>query len=339
MRQPIPGLPGFLYETEASLTNFYRVVGAGGLRIDLHPRAFYPIPVAGLFTVTPFAGGRLTYYNQHVVGTFVTNSGVTVEETIYDPHVRRQVEGGVETETRASRVFDMNGWGGLSALQHVIEPRVTYLMIRGFDQKANPQYDPAIDRHRPRHADHLLAHQSGQRQDGGAHGCRGGALGGGAPRARADLRHRQAISHRQPFKDLHGELIFDPNAILRFRADAAYNVYGLGIRKANADLTARYRDVAVTVGSRFNEIAGANWVVGEVTARILANLDVHGPPPGTSRRERSWRAGWASSGAFSAGPSWPSTCTARQRREPSSGSPSASWASASSAPRRGRVGQ
>ncbi len=191
VRQPIPGLPGFLYETEASLTNFYRVVGDSGLRIDLHPRAYYPIPVAGLFTVTPFAGGRLTYYNQHVVGTRVTQSGVTVEETTYDPHVRRQVEGGFEIETRATRVFNMNGWGGLSALQHVIEPRATYLMIRGYDQKGNPQYDRYIDRDRPRHAGHLLAHQSGQCEDGGAHGCRGGAVGGGARRALAGLRHRQ----------------------------------------------------------------------------------------------------------------------------------------------------
>jgi hypothetical protein len=31
----------------------------------------------------------------------------------------------------------------------------------------------------------------------------------------------------------------------------------------------------VTVGSRYSAIAGANWVVGDVTARILANLDGH----------------------------------------------------------------
>jgi hypothetical protein len=71
---------------------------------------------------------------------------VTVEETTYDPHLRRQVEGGFEIETRATRVFNLNGWNGLSALQHVIEPRATYLMIRGYDQKGNPQYDPTIDR-------------------------------------------------------------------------------------------------------------------------------------------------------------------------------------------------
>ena len=49
-----------------------------------------------------------------------------MEDTTYDPHVRRQVEGGVEIETRASRVYTMDGWGGLAALQHVIEPRATY---------------------------------------------------------------------------------------------------------------------------------------------------------------------------------------------------------------------
>jgi LPS-assembly protein len=275
VRQPIPGLPGFLYETAASLTNFYRVVGDGGLRIDLHPRAYYPIPVAGLFTVTPFAGSRLTYYNQRAVGTFFTNSGVTIEETTFDPHVRRQVEGGFETETRASRVFDMSGWGGLAALQHLIEPRATYLMIRGYDQKANPQYEPFIDRiGRVTQINYSITNRLNAKTAAptDAEAVRWEAV-------RVALSQNfdidRAISDRQPFRDMRGEFIFDPNAILRFRADTSYNMYGLGFRSANTDLTARYRDVAVTVGSRYNAIAGANWVVGEVSSRILANLDGH----------------------------------------------------------------
>jgi LPS-assembly protein len=275
VRQPVPRLPGLLYDTEASLTNFYRVVGDGGLRIDLHPRVYYPIPVAGLFTVTPFAGGRLTYYNQHVVGTKLTQSGVTVEETTYDPHVRRQAEGGFEVETRATRVFDMNGWGGLSALQHVIEPRATYLMIRGYDQKGNPQYDRDIDRiGRVTQVIYSLTNRVNAKTVAptDAEAVRWEAV-------RLALSQiydiDREISHRQPFKDLQGEFIFDPNRILRFRLDAAYNMYGLGFRTANADLTARYRDVALTVGSRYDAVAGANWVVGEVTARILPNVDGH----------------------------------------------------------------
>ncbi|MEX2222388.1 MAG: hypothetical protein WEG40_11385 [Candidatus Rokuibacteriota bacterium] len=94
-RQPVPGVPGLLYETTASYVNFIRDVGPDGARADFHPRLLMPIPVGGLFTVTPFAGGRLTYYDQRVVGERVTRVGaLTVEESGYDPRVRRQVEWG-----------------------------------------------------------------------------------------------------------------------------------------------------------------------------------------------------------------------------------------------------
>src|SRR4029453_12008649 len=89
LRQPVPGLSGLLYETEASATYFIRDVGSDGARVDLHPRLFYPVPVAGLFTVTPFAGGRATYYDKRVVGERVTRvGGFLVEETEDDRHVR-----------------------------------------------------------------------------------------------------------------------------------------------------------------------------------------------------------------------------------------------------------
>lgn len=272
VRQPIPGLRGVLYETEASFTNFYRAVGDGGARLDFHPRVYMPLPVAGLVTVTPFAGTRLTYYNQKAVGTSFRDN-VWVEDTVYDPRVRRQIEGGFEVESRASRVFDVGGWGGLSALQHVIEPRAQYLMIRGYDQKANPQYDPAIDNiGRTTQIIYSLTNRLNAKTL--------------APTDIEALRWEaarltlfqiydidKAIADRQPFKDLQGELIVDPNTLFRFRADAAYNMYGLGFRSANLDLTARLKDVSLTVGSRYNAISGANWVVGEVTARILENLD------------------------------------------------------------------
>lgn len=272
VRQPIPGLRGVLYETEASFTNFYRVVGDGGARLDFHPRVYMPVPVAGLFTVTPFAGTRLTYYNQKAVGTSFRDN-VWVEDTVHDPRVRRQIEGGFDLESRASRVFDMGGWGGLSALQHVIEPRAQYLMIRGYDQKANPQYDPAIDNiGRVTQVIYSLTNRLNAKTlaPTDVEALRWEA-------ARLTLNQiydiDKAIANRQPFKDLQGELIIDPNTLFRFRADASYNMYGLGFRSANIDLTARLKDVALTVGSRYNAISGANWVVGEATARITENLD------------------------------------------------------------------
>jgi LPS-assembly protein len=275
LRQPVPGAPVFLYETEASLTNFYRVVGDGGVRLDVHPRAFLPVPVAGLFTLTPFAGGRVTYYNQRAVGARFTHT-TWVEDTIHEDRARLQAEGGIEAASRASRVFALDGWGGLAAVQHLIEPRATLEVIRGINQKANPQYDPAIDNiGRVTHVTYSITNRLNAKTlpVPGAEVVRWEA-------ARVALTQvfdidRAIHQGRQPFKDLQGDLIIDPNAIFRFRAEAAYNMYGLGLRSASTDLTARYRDVALTVGSRYDEIGGTHVVVGEATARLLHNLDGH----------------------------------------------------------------
>ena len=112
IRQPVPGVPGLLYETTASFVNFIRDVGPDGVRADFHPRLLMPLPVAGLFTVTPFAGGRLTYYDERVVGQRLTRvGGFLVEESVHDPRVRRQVEWGVEAESRVSRVYTTRAAG------------------------------------------------------------------------------------------------------------------------------------------------------------------------------------------------------------------------------------
>ena len=274
LRQPVPGAPYLQYETQASFTNFLRAVGDGGVRLDVHPRVFLPVPVAGLFTLTPFAGWRTTYYNQRAVGLSSTR-GVTVEDTIHEDRVRLQAEGGVEAETRASRVFQLDGAGGIAALQHVIEPRMTLLQIRGINQKANPQFDPSIDRiGRVNEITYSLTNRLN-------------AKTGSGPNAEPvrwemvrfvvsqTLNLRRAISQGQPFEDLTGDLIIQPNTIFRFRAEAAYNLYGVGLRSANTDLTATYRDVALTVGSRFNDISGVNYVTAQVSAKLLSNLDAH----------------------------------------------------------------
>jgi len=275
LRQPVPGMPYLQYEAQASFTDFLRVVGDGGVRLDVHPRVFLPVPVAGLFTLTPFAGGRTTLYNTRAVGTKLTQHGVWVEDTIPEDRARLQAEGGIEAETRASRVFQLDGGGGIAALQHVIEPRMTLLEIRGINQKANPQYDRDIDRiGRVNQITYSLINRLNAKTVSGpnAEPVRWEmvrlALGQTFDIARAN-------SQNQPFRDLKGDLIIQPAGIFRFRADAAYNMYGLGLRSANTDLTATYRDVAVTLGSRFDDIAGANYVMAQVSAKILSNLDAH----------------------------------------------------------------
>jgi lipopolysaccharide assembly outer membrane protein LptD (OstA) len=80
----------------------------------------------------------------------------------------------------------------------------------------------------------------------------------------------------QPFKDLYGDLTFQPNQRIGFHADARYNVYNLGLREANADIRLIYPRVSVSVGPRFNEQANTQYLRAETQVKVLNNLDVRG---------------------------------------------------------------
>jgi LPS-assembly protein len=291
LRQPVPGVPGLLYETQASFVSFIREIGSEGVRGDFHPRFLYPIPVAGLLTMTPFLGGRLTYYNQRVVASAISQGPgngypVSVEKTVADDRVRQQVEAGMQLETRVSRVFNTDGIGGISALQHIIEPRATFLEIRGINQKDNPQYehgggpsiglDPGyeartgIDAQNKAHeVTYTLVNRLNARTVSGPN----------EEPVRWELA-RLTLSQTynflpvsEPFKDAVAEILIQPSEHLRFRADARYNVYGLGVRDANADISAIFRDFSVTLGPRFNEQGGFRFLQASATARLTRYLN------------------------------------------------------------------
>jgi LPS-assembly protein len=275
LRQPVPGLPDLLYETEASATYFIRDVGSDGARVDLHPRLFYPVPVAGLFTVTPFAGGRATYYDKRVVGERVTKGGgFLVEETEDDRHVRLLAEGGVELESRVARVWTMDGTWGLAALQHTIEPRVQWLEIRGLDQKANPQFDKAID---DIGKTSQVAYAITQRINAKTvSGPNQEPTRWEAARLTVTQIYNLLPDADEPFRDLSAELIVRPNQYFGVRGVGQWNVYGLGLRTANADIFANYRDLfIVSAGARFNEIGSPfNTVNGSVLAKLGSHMNV-----------------------------------------------------------------
>ncbi len=290
IRQPVPGVPGLLYETTASFVNFIREVGPAGIRADFHPRLLYPIPIGGLVTVTPFAGGRLTYYDQRVTGQRLTrDGGLSVEESVYDPRVRRQVEWGVEAESRVSRVFTTDGSSGIAAYQHVIEPRVRVIQIRGLDQKAYPNYDPGastttgmdpryerrtgVDRlDRANEVTYYLTNLLNAKTVAGPDQT---------PVRWEMIRFTLSQTFKmdgadQPFKDLYGDLTVQPNQRIGFHADARYNVYDLGLREANADIRLIYPRFQIAVGPRFNEQGNTRYVRAESVMRVLSNLDVRG---------------------------------------------------------------
>src|SRR6266513_335958 len=105
VQQPLPGLPGVLYQIDASAVHFYRELGSDGTRADLRPRLSRPIPLAGYATVTPFAGARVTAYDRTVTSTGFSH-GVFIEHTDDRERVRQLAEFGSDLETRATRVWE-----------------------------------------------------------------------------------------------------------------------------------------------------------------------------------------------------------------------------------------
>ncbi|MFQ5899345.1 MAG: LPS-assembly protein LptD [Candidatus Methylomirabilia bacterium] len=288
VRQPVPGVPRLLYELDSSFVNFVRDVGSDGLRGDLRPRIFLPLSPGGLFTVTPFIGGRATAYDRTVVGERITGDGITVEVTEDDPRVRLLGEAGADAEARASRVFDAGGVGGIASLQHVIEPRVNYTAIDGFDKDKLPQYDVGgIDRgvvnptglpqatlgidRIP--ATSQLTYSLTNRLNAKT------VAGPGQESVRWELARfaltqtYDLLADERPLSDLRGELIVEPNRFFRFRGDASYDVYGDGLQTANADVTATFRDVSATVGTRFSDPDKIEFLRGQLRATVFRYLD------------------------------------------------------------------
>jgi LPS-assembly protein len=291
LRQPLPGVPGLLYEGQASFVNFVREVGSAGVRADFHPRLYLPVPVAGLFTMTPYAGGRLTFYNQEVVGQTISNgpdaaNPLPIEQTIATNRLRQQMEGGVLLEARAARVYTLDGTGSIAALQHVIEPRANFIEIRGINQKANPQFEPGggpttrvdsgyeartgIDAvNKANEVTYQLTNHLNARTTSGPN----------EQPVRWEMA-RLTVSQTynflpvsEPFKDLVAEALVQPNEHLRFRTDARYNVYNLGLRDANADISAIFRDFSASVGPRFNEQQGFRFLQAATSARLSRFVD------------------------------------------------------------------
>jgi hypothetical protein len=76
----------------------------------------------------------------------------------------------------------------------------------------------------------------------------------------------------EPARDLRAEAVVQPTQRLRFSSNAAWNMYGLGLRELNTDVAATVGDVTATVGTRFNEVADLSFVRAELAARLTANL-------------------------------------------------------------------
>jgi LPS-assembly protein len=256
VRQPIPGLPGFLWEMDASYVNFVRDVGSNGQRLDLNPRVSRPLPIADLFTVTPFAGGRLTGYDKTVVGMRVTRGVSTpVEVTEDEARLRRLLIAGADVETQLSRVYSTGGTWGIDAMLHSIEPRVNYTWITGKNQDRLPVWTEGIDRI----PDTSLVTYSLTNR---LRARTASAVDAEAVRWEA---LRVAIGHSYDLRneragDIAGTLIVQPTERVRMRGDIAHSVHGQGVQIATSDVLVRIDPVSFSVGSRYSDPSDINFI-------------------------------------------------------------------------------
>jgi LPS-assembly protein len=260
-RQPVPGLPGLLYQFEGSATKFVREVGSDGHRLDVHPRLSYPVSAAGFFTITPFAGGRLTAYDRTVVGAGVTADGTTpIELTADRARVRTLAEFGSDVEARAIRVYQVGGLGGWEALLHSIEPRVTYTWIAGKNTDQLPLWTEQIDKiPESRRIEYSITNRIRGRT----------AAPEGTEAVRMELA-RLLLGHSWDVKlgraeNVIADLLVQPSEILRVRADGTYGVHGEGLQTASADVSVTVSPLTASLGIRRNRQPGSN-VPGTVIA-------------------------------------------------------------------------
>ena len=249
VRQGIPGLPGVLYQVDTSVVNFLREVGSQGARVDVHPVVFRPIPLEYL-AVTPFVGGRVTAYSTTVTGVHTPLAGgPQIEDTKDEPRVRELLEFGSDAETRASRVYQMGGWGGLDRVVHSIEPRVHYIRIIGQNFYSLPIWTNQTD----------LVPEASWFEYSLTNRIRGRTISPENTEAtRLDLFKFVLASaydiNKAQFGNVAGDLTFEPSRMLRFHGDASYNVVGEGLQAYTTDVTLNVPRVTTSVGTRYTRI-------------------------------------------------------------------------------------
>jgi len=272
IRSPVPGLPGFLYEVESSFTNFIREEGSEGARADVHTRLFRPIPVAGYFAVTPFVGGRATYYNVRVIGVQPVRDGSLVEQTQDASRIRGIAELGTDVETRASRIYLWNGVWNVDRVQHVLEPRVGFLRAIATNASGIPRWDGVDEFGDRTRLTYSLTNRLFAKTIGGEDG---------AP-VRWEMV-RFAVSQFYDFGEperglgpVTADLIFQPGRVFQFRGDVEQDVRGQGTRRASADASLLLHDLTATVGVQYNERDRVEFVRAQLTARVSRHLTVRG---------------------------------------------------------------
>src|SRR5881398_3408286 len=273
--------------TRAPRTSF--ASSARTARADLRPRLSRPIPLAGYATVTPFAGGRVTAYDRTVTSTGF-KQGVFIGHTDDRERVRQLAEFGSDLESRAARVYQLRGAGGLDALLHTIEPRVHYIRVLGKNFYSLPIWTERIDN----------VPEASWLEYSITNRVRGRTVSPEGTEAVRQELLRFTAAHAYDIEgkrwgNLAGDLSIQPTKVLRFRGDVSYNVEHGIFQAGTTDVEVTLPFATANVGTRFDrrvpfvpdwaeipgtynpglaipERASVNFLQGGVSSEVRRNL-------------------------------------------------------------------
>jgi LPS-assembly protein len=270
VRQPVPGLPGVLWELDTSAVRFVRELGSDGSRVDVRPRLSRPVSLGGLATLTPFVGGRVTGYDKRVTRVRTTREGHLVEQTTDDLQVRQLLELGGDLESSVSRTYAVGGWQGIDALRHSVEPRVNYTFIDGRNMDRLPSWTDLDRLENTSRVEYSLTNRLRARRVAPA----------GSEPIRYELA-RLVIGHAfdlREDRDRSGEVFADllvQMDRLAFRGDVRHDTRGRGVQTANADMTLSLTQLVASVGTSYSDPAQFTFLRGGLTAYVHPSVTGH----------------------------------------------------------------
>ena len=242
-KRPLFRSPLF-WELSAEGTHFWREEGVRGGRFDLEPKVSMPTRPFGVLRFEPWASLRGTLY--------VTDDP---KDQIEDYRSRGLYEFGVSLSTSIARIFFPKG-GGITALGHLLEPKVLYHWRPKVDQDRNPYYD-ASDRLDP---ESLLTFELLQRFT---------AKIGEERRDFLYLKVSQPYDFypsrwRDRLKDLKVELSSTPLKGLRLKADAEFDHHHRRFDAFNAAASLIYKGLEINAEYRFerHQVEEVNFLGG-----------------------------------------------------------------------------
>ena len=211
------------YDLLSSYTYFYRETGTRGHRVDLYPRAYYPMRFFKAIFVEPSAGFRQTTWH---IDRFADNAPDDRTD-----HYRALYDLKLDMSTGFDRVFKIDT-AGHDRLKHSIRPQVVYEYIPDQDQEDLPRFDDWDRIERLNRITYSLTNTLIARAPRlpGADGQVRGPQHIYTPFTRLRLEqhfdiNRHNEDHPQPFSNVLAELEITPGRYGRILADGLWSPY------------------------------------------------------------------------------------------------------------------